>query len=219
MAIEDSSSSANGKKKKRETLLIFPRHLLRENVLDAGVRIIVGTKFCILLPAHLCLILFLCHHSSFPVCGLLPLCSFCTQCDSNFSGCFLISVFLSVFLHWQSLVWHRSSSVSLACFYLVPSVMCLAAVPVTLSAPPAVLSLLSILPGPHLSFFPLPSLFSELSPSFSLLNWWTRSYCKSTVSCVCRQKLLKVGWKYFQGLISIQGMWPLIYTRLLPDTC
>ena len=56
---------------KNKTTLIFPRHLLRVNILDAGVGIVVGTKFCVLLPAHLCLVLLLCHRSSFPVCRLL----------------------------------------------------------------------------------------------------------------------------------------------------
>lgn len=35
-------------------MLIFSRHLLRESILNAGLRIIVGTKFYILIPAHLC---------------------------------------------------------------------------------------------------------------------------------------------------------------------
>lgn len=74
MAIEDLSSSANEKRNKK--CHFFLRHLLRENILDAAVRIIVGTKFCILFSAPLCLRPFVCSCSSFPVCRLLPLCSF-----------------------------------------------------------------------------------------------------------------------------------------------
>lgn len=187
-------------------MLIFSIHLLRENILNAGLRIIVGTKFYILIPAHLCNSFAVVTPSQFAGCCCLRAClhSVWLWLLGSFSHlCGFVTVF----------VLAGPPSISFASFYFVPSVTCLTATSVALSAPSAVLFLFLILSGPCFSFLPFPSLLSKVSISFLLLNLCIWAYCKSTVSCVCRQKLIKVGWKYFQDLVSIWGMWPLyVYT-------